>query len=255
MANLISFKQSFIWEDPTVFTDGEFISQLNEALVNARANGDSIFAIPGLKNIILSWGDFIDFIYYFAFEEEERRKKFPWMTEKQHTTLINIFRFFNSETPEFATDLTSLEREYPKANNCYIGFEYALKPIKYICNKDSWFNFHRVYVTDMTYSERCTNFKYFIKFFQYGLTVKPNQIEHVIKKKRVNPLFKRLDTPKQVDDDSTLHHEIVQMHFNDKSGSALNIDGTWKHGKFNLPNDVCETLSYWGFLLPPEYYK
>ena len=255
MANLISYKSSFIWENPIAFADGEFISQLNEALVNSRANGDNIYATHGLKNIILSWGDFIDFIYHNAYEADERIKRFPWMTQMQHSTLINIFKFFSAETPAKSIDLESLEREFPKENNSLVGFNCNQKPNNYVYDIQSWFSFHRVYVSNMAYSERCKNYNYFKKFFKENLTVHANQIENEIKKNRVNALFKRLDIPKQVDDTKILHNEKIQMHFNDKNGSALNIDGTWKHSKFKMPIDVCETLSKWGFLLPSEYYK
>lgn len=47
------------------------------------------------------------------------------------------------------------------------------------------------------------------------------------------------------------HHEIPQVHFYGTK-AALNIDGTWKHGKnaITLTNAQKEFLLEWGWKLP-----
>jgi hypothetical protein len=75
------------------------------------------------------------------------------------------------------------------------------------------------------------------------LNIPPNQIQQLINRGETNIIFKRIDTPKVLG-------EQIHIHFNDKAESALNIDGTWKHGAFTIPEEAKQILEGWGFTLP-----
>ncbi len=75
------------------------------------------------------------------------------------------------------------------------------------------------------------------------LKVAPNQIQTLIKKGQTESVFKRLDSPKVLG-------EQLHMHFKDDDESALNIDGSWKHGNYNIPTSAKEQLREWGFIVP-----
>lgn len=75
------------------------------------------------------------------------------------------------------------------------------------------------------------------------LKVAPNQIQALIKKGQTESVFKRLDSPK-------ILGEQLHMHFKDDEESALNIDGSWKHGNYNIPTAAKDQLREWGFIVP-----
>jgi len=75
------------------------------------------------------------------------------------------------------------------------------------------------------------------------LKVSANQIQQLINTNQTESIFRRIDMPK-------ILGEQIHIHFKDENESALNVDGTWKHGGFNIPNDAKEELLNWGFILP-----
>jgi hypothetical protein len=69
----------------------------------------------------------------------------------------------------------------------------------------------------------------------------PNQLNELIKKGKAPEGIVRVDTPK-------VPGEKLHVHFAD--GSALNIDGTWKHGEFELTGKQMEWLKQYGWKSP-----
>ncbi|MFT3826396.1 MAG: hypothetical protein QM731_20905 [Chitinophagaceae bacterium] len=251
MANLLSYKESFVWED-SVIDRGVQIQELNIALDRARDLGDDIFKVPDLFNINLSWGDFFEFVYDTAFDDHARQLRFPWLSQAQHQTLIALLHFFSNATPRPSNNVQDLNEEYPDQSNSLIGIYSDQLPEDYVYDEETWSDLHRRWVTLFSRNERNRQRKYFRRFFYPELLEDPNRINYMIKKGQVHSFFKRIDIPKFGGDGNPLHGEQVQIHFNDKGKSALNIDGTWKHGECKIPEAACEQLIEWGFLLPDD---
>jgi hypothetical protein len=72
------------------------------------------------------------------------------------------------------------------------------------------------------------------------LDITAGGINRLILLKHTHTFFKRVDTPK-------VTGEQMHIHFNDKNLSALNIDGTWKHGGCDIPTEAKPILIAWGF--------
>jgi hypothetical protein len=249
MANLLAYKDTFFWEDAS--TDrGINIQELNSAIIDARNWGDSLYKTPDLFEIELEWGDFFEFIYSVGYDEKARKERYPWMTSIQHQTLIGLLSFFKITTPLNAIHLDALKEEYPREVNSMVGLYCDRLDNTYVYDQSSWERLHSAYVESFDRAKRIEEREYFQNFFAPGLRATPNQINQMIEKKQVNHIFLRLDVPKQGTDGTVLHNEKVQMHFADKKKSALNIDGTWKHGGLVIPDEACEQLIQWGFLLP-----
>ena len=64
-----------------------------------------------------------------------------------------------------------------------------------------------------------------------------------VKTGQAPPEVKRVDKGK-------VKNEQDHVHFNDKNKSALNRDGTWKHGLTKLKNATKEWLEKHGWTLP-----
>lgn len=107
-----------------------------------------------------------------------------------------------------------------------------------------------VHFTAFDLKQRSKKEVYFDEFFVPYLRVPPGSINIAIRRKTINPMFKRIDIPNNSPKGNLLHGEKIQIHFADNGKSALNIDGTWKHGKLDLTKEVKETLIGWGFKLP-----
>jgi hypothetical protein len=250
MGNLLSYNTSFYWED-TQTDRGQYILELNAALVAANDFGDDIYRTDDFFSITLSWGVLFEFIYSMQFDNAAERLLFPWLTEVQHQTLIGLLQFFYTTSPAMAATLEQLDEEFPNENNSLVGLRIDPLPTAiYVHNIHSWENFHRQYVTGFNRKRRVAESEYFRRFFAPQLRVSASEINRLIKRGSVHPIFKRLDLPTIIQDDTTLHGEQAQMHFTDKNKSALNIDGTWKHNHCEIPSEACEQLILWGFLLP-----
>jgi hypothetical protein len=68
-------------------------------------------------------------------------------------------------------------------------------------------------------------------------------INNLIILKQTHIFFKRVDTPK-------ILGEQLHIHLNDTNKSALNLDGSWKHGNCEIPIEAKEILVGWGFTMP-----
>jgi hypothetical protein len=249
MGNLIGLKESFAWEE-NLIDRNNFIDNLNLAIVEARNYGDAIFGPPDFYDIKLSWGDFVLFLYQTQFDDQARLIRFPWLTQMQHTTLIQIFNFFQATTPLQATSLVDLHNEFIHENNGNIGCYYDDIPNEFVHDIITWNTFHKIFVSTFTYQQRCDHFEYFDRFYVHGLTMPANQIQTLINQGNVNPTITLIHQP-------LVPHEQLHIHFDANANCALNIDGTWKHEVpgFRIPVQVCELLSDWGFRLPIQYYQ
>lgn len=74
-----------------------------------------------------------------------------------------------------------------------------------------------------------------------GRGLRPNQMNQAIKRGQGPRGITRIDTPK-------IPHEKLHATFED--GSALNVDGTWKHGGIDLTRDQMSWLVENGWTLP-----
>lgn len=242
-ANLLVHIESFHWDDLETDRSKE-MDDLMEAL--GKENEDKIFSHPHCYLIeIKGWGEFHNLLTL----DEEGRNVWTkgWFTHKHQETLINLWK--RSASPKLSNNHTELNKEFVNSNNGLVGFNVA-PPIPWqVYSKPSWVEFHRHFVKlhlDLRYSHP----DYFKRYYVPALTESANQINTKIRKGQSHPFFLRLDDATHIENDKTLHGEKIQMHFNDKGLSALNIDGSWKHGKCEIPSDAKQQLEDWGFLLP-----
>jgi len=248
MANLLSYKPSFLWEDTTI-DRGESINNLNLTIQRVKEYKDEIFKTPDFEDINLTWGNFFEFVYGHGFDAEQRITRFPWMTQIQHTTLVYMLGSFKNTTVLNAVDLEMIREELEGTNCGNIGFDCTPKPESFVCCVNSLDELHRKFVSNFNYVQRCQNFRYFKKFFLPELTISLNQIQNGIETGKYPKDIIRIDDAKVVG-------EKVHIHFGGRYPCALNIDGTWKHpnDKYKIPVDCREVLCRIGFLLPDEYY-
>lgn len=244
-ANLLINIDSFRWEDQG--TDrSTILDDLILAHELASEHGDHLYSHPECYTLHLTWGNFYEILFY---TEDKVRQSAPWLRNDHQLFLINIWN--RATTHNNASDLEELELEFPHQNNGLFGvFEGQIQE-KYVNDQASWEKLHQNFVRNNPFFRK-THPAYFTEFFIPGLTLSANQINTMIQKEQVHGIFERLDTPTQLEEGSTLHREQIQMHFKDAQKSALNIDGTWKHGGFNIPADALNQLCEWGFRLPED---
>ncbi len=246
MGNLLTYKSSFEWED-SITDRSTFIENLTNAITEARTFGDRVFRTPDLHNLELSWGNFFNALY----NPEERQLRFPWLTDTLLNAITQILNVCQSTTPDNAANLNDLTGEFINENNGAIGFHYNPVPNPFVHDLNSWNEFHKSYVTN-NINVRRNNYEYFRRFYVPTLTMTVAQIQHAIGAGHA-PYIVGINAPVHIENDNTLHHEKIHIHFTD--GSALNIDGTWKHGNSDIPNAACIVLEGWGFMLPEGYYN
>jgi len=244
-ANLLVDINSFYWDDLSVDRE-QAMDDLILAFDCILEQEDIIWGHPQCYDFLLNWGYFHEIL---TLDDDERNNRIPWLREDHQRTLINIWS--RKPTQELASNLEELDIEFANYNNGHFGCGRGLHGTRYVHDDNSWLKLHQDFVSSNP-SLRATHYAYFKKFYIPQLTVSANQINDKIQKHQVHNIFRRLDIPTQVDNENTLHGEQIQMHFNDSSGSALNIDGTWKHGRFEVPAEACDKLIEWGFLLPDE---
>jgi hypothetical protein len=75
----------------------------------------------------------------------------------------------------------------------------------------------------------------------HNTCLSPNQINQAIRRGQAPRGLVRVDTPR-------VPHEQVHMTFD--NGAALNIDGTWKHGSYNITRAQREYLEENGWVVP-----
>ena len=243
--NLLVNIDSFAWASLTIDRSNsldDFILAFGES----EQNGDNIHNHPEFFTLALTWGEFYRLIFW---DENTRRAMAPWLSRDAQMYLLKVCQRMPSPRP--SSTLDELETEFPGCNNGLIGvsFNPAANPVKHIFDKRSWTNFHSTYVSqNRNIKDSCPG--YFIKFYIPRLTTEPAKINQLIKEGRVDSLFKRLDSPGLDSHGVAIHGQQTHIHFNDKSASALNIDGTWKHKRCELPVPVRQQLEEWGFALP-----
>ena len=249
MINLLTYKESFLWEDSAV-NRSQSIRKLNEAIITSSEYDDSHYKTLDFNLLEVSWGNLMEFVFCYGFDEEQRVSRFPWMSQIEHTTLVNIYSFLKNATVFKSNNPKEFENELGQQRSGLMGFELEKPQEKYVSCKVTLNKFHSEYASTFNRVQRNQNIKYFNEHYVVALKEDPNTINSLIRKKLVHPLFERLDIPKNDSTGQTLHGESIQMHFSDKKRSYLNISGKWKHEGFDLPKDVCDQLISWGFLLP-----
>ena len=249
MGKLLTYRSSFEWEDSKI-NRGVVIQKLNQAIIKSKEYKDNLFKVSDLNSINLSWGNFMEFVFSYGFEEEQRKQIFPWMSEIQHTTLVNILINFKNTSALNSLNLNELNAEFPGENCGYIGFELDNNISRYVFCNDSLDIFHQEFVSKFDFNRRKVEYEYFERFFIPELKKDPNQINQKIKNGKAAYSFKELHLPK-------IPGEQIHIHFHSKSNCALNIDGSWKHEvpNFKITTRACEELSIWGFRLPLKYYR
>lgn len=241
-ANLLLHLDSVAWKDLGVDQSKE-LDDLALAIDCANEHGDRIFNNPNLHELVFQWGALYELI---VLDEKIRREMCPWFDRQHQRILAKLLG--RGATPSSSGSLTQLEQEFVGQNNGWLG----LTPIDipwYVSDEISWFNLHKEFILTK-YDTIDHNTTYFHRFYEPILRVPPNSVNSLIHRKMINPIFRRLDIPTIVASSKSLHSEQVQMHFNDKDKSALNIDGTWKHGSFIIPQEARTLLISWGFKVP-----
>ena len=242
-ANLLLLLESFRWDD-LEFDRSDIMEDLILAFNCVVENDDRIFGHPNSYNFSLNWGFFHELL---AFDEEELNVFTGWFTDTYQKTLINLWSRSTSDRP--SSELSELDSEFPDYNNGLLGCHVENEVDRFVFNCKTWEKLHQDYVK-RNLILRKSKIGYFRRLYIPALTISANQINESISKGLAHSIFRRVDLPNYLDEETTLHGEKVHMHFNDSAGSSLNIDGTWKHGGFDIPTDAYEPLEDWGFLLP-----
>lgn len=243
MANLLLNLDSFNWKDLTLNRALE-MENLILAVDKASDWEDTIFGHPDAYNSHLGWGTINDLLLY----DEQECLLFTdgWFTNDHQKILIKLWR---NPTVESARNITELEAEFPGYNNGLIGCEYEPLPNKMVYDEESLAKLHRDYVGNNP-ELRYNNVEYFYLHYSPVLRLSPSAIKQQIEKKQVHSSLKRLDLPTLDPLGVALHGEQIGIHFNDRRNSCLYIDGTWKHGNFQIPAEAKRTLEDWGFVIP-----
>ncbi len=131
MGNLLTYKQSFLWEN-TNLDRGQTIQKLNLGMLKSKEYKDRLYKTPDFNELVLSWGNLMKFIFSYGFDEAERIKTFPWMTQIQHTTLVYILSSFKNTTALNSKDFDELHSEFHNENCGYIGFDVEEKISNYV---------------------------------------------------------------------------------------------------------------------------
>jgi hypothetical protein len=239
-ANLLTHFDSFAWEDLSV-DRSQAIEDLALALDKCSDHGDQLYGHPSFYLAVMSWGDLYQII---TFDEETRNAFCPWLTPGHQLTLGKLL----NRAPTVAADLAALRGQFPGGNNGWIGIAPVDIPY-YVADEESWVKLHQTHVTEY-YPAIDKKSAYFKRFYVPSLRTPVNQINQLIRRRQTDRMFRRIDSPFTIEDDITLHGEQTQMHFNDNGRSALNLNGEWKHGKFDLSTEVKSLLIQWGFIVP-----
>jgi hypothetical protein len=232
-ANLLVHIESFAWSDLTISRTNE-LDGLALVIPEIKKKEDVIFSHPDTYLIKLPWGNLYEIL---TFDEVAKQKYCQWLSHDQQKTLIKLFSHSVTKRPSY--NINHLDEEFKGAANGMLGIDITITQ-KYVYDISTLGALHALYK------------KLGAEILLPSLTISGNEINSFIERKQTHPIFRRLDQPKQIEEGKMLHGEQIQMHFNDKDKSCLNIDGTWKHGSFDIPREAKDILKEWGFLLPTE---
>lgn len=246
MANLLVCLDSFAWHDLTLNRAKE-MDDLILAVDKADDYEDTIYGHPDAYHTpILAWGMINDLLT--CNQAEYSLFTNGWFTNDHQKILLKLWR---NATPGSSRNLAELEQEpgFEDANNALLGCLFQPLPNKFVYDEDSLDKLHQDYVIAHPNLRKEVP-AYFYRHYKPELCVSSNLINGLILRKQTHVCFLRLDTPTIGQDGQITHGEKIQMHFTDTGKSCLNIDGTWKHGAFQIPQAARETLEEWGFVLP-----
>ncbi len=235
--HLIIHQQSFDWNDISI-NRCQTLRKFFDSRKEAREHGDMVYNNIEIFKLNFSWGNFYNILF--------GQVKIAWLSQTDIQVLKNIL--LSSPNKIF----NEFKIEFINFNHGEIGLLYEECPSNLVYDIPSWKKFHEEFVAKFTFEEQCENFAYFKMFYKSELKIAANQINDLIRNGRAHASIIRLDIP-------LVPNEKMHIHFlraNEQS-CALNIDGTWKHeiDGFIIPNEACENLSDWGFVLPDEYYQ
>ena len=239
-ANLLLHLNSFCWEDLSL-NRSEALENLSIAIQRCNDNNDMIYSNPLLYNIVLPWGDLYEII---TFSREQILQRCPWLSYDNQKTLAKLFGRPTTALP--SDSLQMLHQEFVLQNNSWLGLSPIDLPA-YVSDEKSWKSMHSSFI-HQNYTIIDKNGAYFKRFYVPKFMGSTNQVKRSILQGREHTDFERLDIPTFVENDITLHGEQIQMHF--KNGTALNMNGVWKHGSYLIPARAKEKLIEWGFLVP-----
>lgn len=245
MGNFLSYIASFDWTNPNVDRRNE-IENLNRAIQLANEEKEKLFwhynfFSPGSASCTL-------FLLLWSTDFNTFKATYNWIDETHFQVLMRLPNFFKLSEISL-TSLNDLHTFTGEINKAWIGLNVPCAEYL-VHDESSWRQFHNNIVSKFNRIQRQQNIDYFLEYFIPTLNINQNQIANLILKNQVDPLFQRIESPTLNEHGEVLHGEKIHIHFSDAKGSALNIDGTWKHGGFDLPNEVCDKLIEWGFILP-----
>lgn len=246
MGKLLAFNETFKWEN-TNLDRSQYIMMLSEVILTSK-NHDTLYKATSFNNIDLSWGNFIDFFFNYGFDSAERTLRFPWMNDSKFQTMLQIIIAFKNSSEIIDDNIVNF-RHFFSTDNCeHIGLRETPNITNYISCISSYKSFHFNIVKSFDRIQRNNNKDYFNSFYEPELTRSINHFNSLIRKGNVPNFIDRLDPPHTDPQGQILHEEKIHVHFN--NDSSLNIDGTWKHGQCDIPDNICNILILWGFKLP-----
>jgi hypothetical protein len=241
-ANFLIDIDSFAWNDLESSRAGD-LDNLILAVDKIDEHGDRIYGHPSGYSLTVGICNIYEL---FTMEDEIRNEFVPWLRHDHQKFLMKLFARQTSPRPSLT--LPQLNNEFPEDANGLLRCGAPSTTEVVICDV-TWLNFHSNFV-NTNLQIRTVNFTYFKQYYKPRLLVAANEIRGLIRKQQVDSIIQRLDDPPLVAG-IPVHMQQVHVHFSD--GSALNIDGTWKHGNRELPPHICELLVEWGFILPNNY--
>jgi hypothetical protein len=243
-SHLLVHLESFAWQD-LAHDRTDDLERYGQAVVAARNHKDEIYLHPDFWALELPWGPFSTLL-----SEQKAGWLFPG-SKAQRLLLDFLMYSVVQVSPRPARNIGELKGDFEGQNCGLIGCAMPLPPAEeWVFDEESWQQFHQNFVWHNP-QLRTSAPTYFYQHYHPALRVPPAQIRDWIGKQS-NTWFDRLDTPVTDADGQFQHSGKIEMHFKDKAKSCLNIDGTWKHGGFDIPKEAKEHLEEWGFVLPPD---
>ena len=149
--------------------------------------------------------------------------------------ILDWILFRSKTTAKQAETIAELDSEFSTDLNAYLGIDANIERLVY--DIDGY-----------------THLKEAAK----SIVIPPNWSstrQDIINGKILPNVFKRLDSQIKTDSNGKpIHGQQIHIHFH--NGSALNLDGSWKHEPAKadeiIPNEAQLFLRNWGFKLPPS---